>query len=57
MWVHSSGHQRNILSLWTDQGVGQAGRLWTQNYGTGGGDKPVIPGETPAAAGGADHHR
>ncbi len=57
MWVHSSGHHRNILSLWTDQGVGQAGRLWTQNYGTGGGDKPVIPGETPAAAGGADHHR
>jgi uncharacterized protein YkwD len=41
-WCHSSGHHRNILSPWTDQGVGQAGSLWTQNFGSGGGRPPVI---------------
>ncbi len=46
-WVHSSGHHRNILSPWHDQGVGQAGRLWTQNFGTGGGRRPVIESEPP----------
>ena len=25
---------------WHDQGVGQAGRLWTQNFGSGGGARP-----------------
>jgi hypothetical protein len=50
-WVHSSGHHRNILSPWHDQGVGQAGRLWTQNFGTGGGRLPVIEEEaTPPDA-------
>ena len=43
-WLHSSGHHRNILSGWTDQGVGEAGgALWTQNFGTGG-----EPAEIPA---------
>ena len=49
MWCHSSGHHRNILSPWHDQGVGQAGRLWTQNYGIGGGAAPTIGG-VPAPA-------
>jgi uncharacterized protein YkwD len=52
-WCHSSGHHRNILSAWLDQGVGQSGSLWTQNFGTGGAgpalieapDAPVTPGD------------
>ncbi|MHC5009588.1 MAG: CAP domain-containing protein [Planctomycetota bacterium] len=51
-WIHSSGHHRNILSPWSDQGVGQAGRMWTQNFGSGGGRPPVIE-EPPAEAGDA----
>ncbi len=61
MWVHSSGHHRNILSGWTDQGVGVSGRLWTQNFGVGGGAPPEIPadaerpppGDAGRSAGGA----
>jgi uncharacterized protein YkwD len=41
-WIHSSGHHRNILSAWVDMGTGQAGRMWTQNFGAGGGRPPVI---------------
>ncbi|MFV1959155.1 MAG: CAP domain-containing protein, partial [Planctomycetota bacterium] len=51
MWIHSSGHHRNILSAWVDQGVGRAGRLWTQNYGTGGGAPPKIEPPRPASGG------
>jgi hypothetical protein len=43
-WLHSSGHHRNILSDWLDQGVGQGGQNWTQNFGFGGGGPPEIPG-------------
>jgi hypothetical protein len=46
-WLHSSGHHRNILQDWQDQGVGQGGHNWTQNFGFGGGDPPQIPGRTP----------
>ncbi len=35
-WVHSSGHHRNLLSAThTEFGVGNDGRLWVQNFGTG----------------------
>jgi hypothetical protein len=44
MWCHSSGHHRNILSPWEDQGAGFAGHSWTQNFGSGGGEPAVIPG-------------
>ena len=47
-WLHSSGHHRNILSDWADQGVGQSGGLWTQNFGNGGGAPQEIPGKAPA---------
>jgi len=53
-WVHSSGHHRNILSPWYDQGVGQAGRLWTQNFGIGGGKPPVIEPDAAPGDGKAD---
>ncbi len=46
-WLNSSGHHRNILSAWTDQGVGFAGGRWTQNFGSGGGALPEIPGTAP----------
>jgi hypothetical protein len=47
-WLHSSGHHRNILSDWADQGVGLSGMLWTQNFGVGGGAPSEIPAtETP----------
>ena len=46
MWIHSSGHHRNILSGWSDLGSGQAGRLWTQNFGTGGAARTVIAPDT-----------
>ncbi len=48
MWIHSSGHHRNILSKWHDQGVGRSGRYWTQNFGLLGG----APVEIPAAGDG-----
>jgi uncharacterized protein YkwD len=35
-WLHSSGHHRNLLSpSHTEFGVGNQGRLWTQNFGSG----------------------
>lgn len=43
MWLRSSGHHRNILSEWDDLGVGYAGS-YTQNFGSGGGSPPVLPG-------------
>ena len=44
-WLYSSGHHRNILSDWTDMGVGRGrGTLWTQNFGNGGGAEPDDPG-------------
>ncbi len=46
MWIHSSGHHRNILSGWTDLGSGVGGRNFTQNFGTGGGDRPEIRADT-----------
>lgn len=46
MWLHSSGHHRNILSGWMDMGAGVGGRNFTQNFGNGGGDKPVIRPDT-----------
>lgn len=49
-WCHSSGHHRNLLSAWADMGSGAAGgRLWTQNFGTGGG-RPTVIEELPAPA-------
>ncbi len=51
MWIHSSGHHRNILSNWHDQGVGQAGRLWTQNFGLSGGRAPRIENDEPPSGG------
>lgn len=60
-WCHSSGHHRNILSVWTDLGVGAAGNRWTQNFASGGGApaevapdtaiRPPAPGPRPAAPG------
>ena len=46
MWIHSSGHHRNILSNWEDLGSGQAGRLWTQNFASGGGGFTKIQPDT-----------
>ena len=46
MWIHSSGHHRNILSGWTDLGSGVAGRNFTQNFGNGGGARPEIQPDT-----------
>jgi uncharacterized protein YkwD len=46
MWIHSSGHHRNILSNWEDLGSGQAGRLWTQNFASGGGGFAKIQPDT-----------
>ncbi len=46
MWIHSSGHHRNILSNWEDLGSGQAGRLWTQNFASGGGAHAKIYPDT-----------
>ena len=43
MWLHSSGHHRNILRGWTDLGSGVAGRDFTQNFGNGGGGKAGHP--------------
>jgi uncharacterized protein YkwD len=48
-WLNSSGHPRNILSAWTDQGVGYAGGRWTQNFASGGGAPAEIPGTNPDA--------
>ena len=48
-WLASSGHHRNILSAWTDQGVGYAGGRWTQNFAAGGGAPAEIPGTNPDA--------
>lgn len=45
-WCHSSGHHRNILSVWIDLGVGFAGNSWTQNFGGGGGGPPEIQPDT-----------
>ena len=46
MWIHSSGHHRNILSGWTDLGSGVGGRNFTQNFGSGGGARPEIYADT-----------
>ncbi len=46
MWIHSSGHHRNILSGWSDLGSGVGGRNFTQNFGTGGGARPEIQPDT-----------
>ncbi len=46
MWRHSSGHHRNLISSWIDMGCGHAGRLWTQNFGMGGGGKAVVQPDT-----------
>ncbi|MDJ0521222.1 MAG: FHA domain-containing protein [Planctomycetota bacterium] len=46
MWIHSSGHHRNILSGWTDLGSGVGGRNFTQNFGSGGGARPEIQPDT-----------
>ena len=46
MWIHSSGHHRNILSGWTDLGSGVSGRNFTQNFGNGGGGPAVIQPDT-----------
>ncbi|MDA1196093.1 MAG: CAP domain-containing protein, partial [Planctomycetota bacterium] len=46
MWIHSSGHHRNILSGWIDLGSGLGGRNFTQNFGTGGGGGPEIQPDT-----------
>ncbi|MDF1700589.1 MAG: CAP domain-containing protein, partial [Planctomycetota bacterium] len=46
MWIHSSGHHRNILSGWTELGSGVGGRNFTQNFGTGGGGSPEIQPDT-----------
>jgi uncharacterized protein YkwD len=58
-WCHSSGHHRNILSPWADQGVGFFGSNWTQNYGVGGGDPTEVPpgAEVPATAGNGPRDR
>jgi hypothetical protein len=53
-WLHSSGHHRNILSNWADQGVGQSGSLWTQNFGRGGGAEWTLPEGTTAPSGDDD---
>jgi uncharacterized protein YkwD len=38
LWVHSAGHHRNLLAAsHTEIGVGNAGRYWTQNFGSGAG--------------------
>lgn len=46
MWIHSSGHHRNILSGWTDLGSGVGGRNFTQNFASGGGARPEIQPDT-----------
>jgi len=46
MWIHSSGHHRNILSGWVDMGSGVGGRNFTQNFGMGGGARPEIAADT-----------
>lgn len=46
MWIHSSGHHRNILSGWTDLGSGVNGRNFTQNFGNHGGGPAVIQPDT-----------
>ncbi len=46
MWIHSSGHHRNILTGWTDLGSGVGGRNFTQNFGSGGGARPEIAPDT-----------
>lgn len=52
-WAHSSGHHRNLLMPWADMGAGQSGRLWTQNFGSGGGRPTVIEeGSGEAGSGG-----
>lgn len=35
MWLHSSGHHRNILSPWEDMGMGFSGARATQDFGAG----------------------
>ncbi len=54
-WCHSSGHHRNILGGWTDLGSGQSGRMWTQNFGMGGGARaqvePTVEIGTPQGRG------
>ena len=46
MWIHSSGHHRNILTGWTDLGSGVNGRNFTQNFGNGGGGPAQIQPDT-----------
>lgn len=51
MWLHSSGHHRNILTTWEDMGMGFGGARATQDFGSGGGvsDAALPEGTTPVA--------
>jgi len=46
MWLHSSGHHRNILTGWIDMGAGVGGRNFTQNFASGGGARAEIQPDT-----------
>ncbi len=56
MWLHSSGHHRNILTNWEDMGMGfdgGGGGRATQNFGAGGGmTEAVIPEGAPTSPSG-----
>lgn len=49
MWLHSSGHHRNILSPWEDMGMGFSGARATQNFGAGVSEPVIVEGGDAAA--------